>query len=325
MPRPKRIETNEGIFHVINRGNYRSYVFEDDGAKGAFETCLLEAAERSGWRVLAYCIMSNHFHLCLATPRGNLSEGMRWLQSTYAARYNRFRKEKGHLFQGRFKSLLVEPGEHLCDLVDYIHLNPVRARLVPAAQAGSYRWSSLYWLPKVKTRPSVLDVSWLDYRETLSDSSSSWRRYATSLQMLVSEDPDEIEKLEKRMCRGWCIGRASFKHAYAAEFLAKKDTLRLEGEALADLNESHWALALEKCLEALGETEASAKVALKSADWKLSIAKAMKARTSVTNAWLSKRLEMGSPRALSSNVSAYSKRCVRCGYWKALSRLQFDV
>ncbi len=71
--------------------------------------------------------MANRFHLCLRTPMGNLSVGMKWLQGTYATRFNRFQKETGHLFQGRFKSLLVEPGEHWLSLVDYIHLNPARA------------------------------------------------------------------------------------------------------------------------------------------------------------------------------------------------------
>jgi REP element-mobilizing transposase RayT len=93
MPRALRIETSEGLFHVINRGNYRSCIFETEGAKQSFEKCLFEACERFGWELLGYCLLSNHFHLCITTPRGNLSEGMRWLQSTYAARFNRFRKK----------------------------------------------------------------------------------------------------------------------------------------------------------------------------------------------------------------------------------------
>jgi hypothetical protein len=85
-----------------------SFIFK---TKVAFERTLFEACERAGWELLAYCILSNHFHLCLGTPRGNLSEGMRWLQATFANRFNRYRKESGHLFQGRFKSLVVELGQ----------------------------------------------------------------------------------------------------------------------------------------------------------------------------------------------------------------------
>lgn len=325
VPRARRIETNEGVYHVINRGNYRSSVFEDEGARAAFEKCLFEAVERSGWELMAYCVLGNHFHLCIATPMGNLSEGMRWLQSTYAARYNRYRREKGHLFQGRFKSLLVEPGQHLCDLVDYIHLNPVRAGLADALRVRDYRWSSLYWFPKIKTRPTFFDAGWLECREGPGDSASGWRSYAMGLAMRVSEDPEEIEALDKRMSRGWCIGGNTFKRAHAGDFLASKETLRLEKEALADLNETHWQIALERCLRSLDESEDSARTALKSARWKLAIARKLKQSTSVKNKWLSEKLDMGGPRALSSNLSAYSKVQDRCEYFKRLSSLQFDV
>lgn len=83
---------------MINRGNYRSFVFESDGSKRAFEVTLFEACERFGWRLHAYCLMGNHFHLCLSTPEGNLSAGMGWLQGTFAQRFNRFRKAVDHLF-----------------------------------------------------------------------------------------------------------------------------------------------------------------------------------------------------------------------------------
>ena len=81
MPRKLRVESNEGLYHVINRGNYRSWIFESDGAKRSFHDTLFEACERFSWELSAYCLMSNHFHLCLGTPRGNLSVGMRWLGS----------------------------------------------------------------------------------------------------------------------------------------------------------------------------------------------------------------------------------------------------
>ncbi|MBK1878924.1 transposase [Pelagicoccus mobilis] len=324
MPRGPRIETNDGIFHVINRGNYRSYVFEDEGAKASFEVCLLEACDRFGWRLHAYCVMGNHFHLCIATPRGNLSEGMRWLQGTFAARFNRFRKETGHLFQGRFKSLVVEPGMHLCDLVDYIHLNPVRAGVVAPGVAKSYRWSSLNWFSKLKTRPSCLDASWMCNREGLKDSSAGWRSYATSLQMRMCDDPKELEKLEARMCRGWCIGGNEFKKAHMDEFLAKKDTVRLGKEALLELNELHWREALRKCLKQLGFREEDAASASKSVDWKLAIASKLKESTSVKNAWLSERLSMGSPKGMSSNLTIYRRRRSKCPLFGKLIDLNFE-
>jgi len=113
MARPLRIEDTGGIYHILNRGNYRQWVFRDDGAKESFERTLFECCERTGWLLHGFCIMSNHYHLAISTPQGNLSEGMRWLQSVFANRFNRYRRESGHLFQGRVKSLSVENPERL--------------------------------------------------------------------------------------------------------------------------------------------------------------------------------------------------------------------
>ena len=90
----------------------------------------------------AYVTLSNHYHIALETPEGNLTVGMQWLQSTFANRFNRAHKAHGHLFQGRFRSLVVERDEYLGPLIHYIHLNPVRAGLVTTEKMESYRWSS---------------------------------------------------------------------------------------------------------------------------------------------------------------------------------------
>ena len=144
MPRKPRIESSDGTYHVINRGNYQRAIFESEGARLSFEKTLFESCERFGWRLLAFCLMDNHFHLCLSTPLGNLSAGMAWLQGTYAKRFNGYRSLVGHLFQGRFKSLAVEPGTHLINLIDYIHLNPVRAGLTSVESRNHYRGTSLW-------------------------------------------------------------------------------------------------------------------------------------------------------------------------------------
>ena len=136
MARKLRLEYPGAIYHVINRGNYRADVFRTEGAKAAFEACLFEACAKSGWVLHAFVVMCNHYHLALETPEGNLVTGMQWLQATFANRFNRLRGERGHLFQGRYKSLLVETGAALGQVCDYIHLNPVRAGAVPAERAG---------------------------------------------------------------------------------------------------------------------------------------------------------------------------------------------
>lgn len=134
MTRKLRIEYEGAVYHVINRGNYRADIFEQSGAKAAFLKCLDEACQKSGWIVHAWVIMRNHYHLALETPRGNLVPGMHWLQATFSARFNRFRKENGHLFQGRYKAILVEPDRALGSLCQYIHLNPIRAKAVRTSE-----------------------------------------------------------------------------------------------------------------------------------------------------------------------------------------------
>ena len=99
----------------------------------AFEKTLFEACAKCGWLLHAYVVMRNHYHLALETPEANLVEGMRWLQGTFAIRFNASRGERGHVFQSRYKSLVIEEGRPLLGLVNYIHLNPVRAGMVTTA------------------------------------------------------------------------------------------------------------------------------------------------------------------------------------------------
>lgn len=146
MARKLRLEYPGACYHVINRGNYRRNLFEPEGAAESFEACLFEAAARFGWRLQAFVIMRNHFHLAVETPEPNLGDGMKWLQGTWAMRFNRFRGETGRPFQGRYKALHVEPGHTLAQVAHYIHLNPVRARVLGVERLPEFRWSSLWWL-----------------------------------------------------------------------------------------------------------------------------------------------------------------------------------
>jgi REP element-mobilizing transposase RayT len=161
---------------VINRGNYRRDVFGAKGAAEAFERCLGETATRFGWKVHAYVVMRNHFHLAVETPEPNLSEGMRWLQGTWAMRFNRFRGEAGRPFQGRYKALHVEPGHALAQVAHYIHLNPVRARVVTVEKLPEFVHGSMHWFPR-KDRPGWLEpAAVLGESGGLPDNARGWRR-----------------------------------------------------------------------------------------------------------------------------------------------------
>lgn len=108
MARKVRIEYENAYYHVINRGNYRSWIFDTEGARESFLERLRLTAAAKGWRVHAWCLMSNHYHLLIQTPGANLVEGMKWLQSTFANRFNRYRRAHGHVFQGRYRSILLD-------------------------------------------------------------------------------------------------------------------------------------------------------------------------------------------------------------------------
>ena len=161
MARKLRIQYKGALYHVINRGNYRRDVFGTVGAAQAFEQAVLEACELHGWWLHAHVVMSNHYHLAVETPRANLVEGMHWLQGTFATRFNRLRQARGHLFQGRYQALLIEDAAALSRVVDYIHLNPVRAGLTPPGKLADFRWSSLKRLRQAERPARVVCADWL--------------------------------------------------------------------------------------------------------------------------------------------------------------------
>jgi len=145
MGRPKRIALGGYIYHVINRSNGRSQIFNTAGDYKAFERTLWQASERFGMRVLSYCIMPNHWHLIL-WPRedGDLSRFMGWLTLTHTQRWHAHKKSvgTGHLYQGRFKSFVVESNQYFLNVCRYVERNAVRAGLVEHAE--DWQWSSLW-------------------------------------------------------------------------------------------------------------------------------------------------------------------------------------
>jgi REP element-mobilizing transposase RayT len=302
MPRPLRVEFAGACYHVINRGNYRRALFEGKGAAEAFERVLGEAARRFSWQVHAYVIMSTHFHLAVETAEPNLSESMKWLQGTWIRRYNRFRGLVGRPFQGRYKALLVAPGHALAQVCHYIHLNPVRARLLPPAEVGAYAWSSL---PKFagRNRPAWLapGTVLLDSGD-LQDTASGWKRYFEYLEFLATDNLARKELAAERMSRGWCLGDARFKaemKVAAAE--AGADLERFEGLEPDSVRQER-ADAWEERLHALARIariDIDSLPAPKSHPSKAKLAAAMKASCSVSNAWLAQRLAMGEPASAS--------------------------
>jgi REP element-mobilizing transposase RayT len=303
MPRKLRLEFPGACYHVINRGNYRTDVFKTDGAKSAFETCLFEACGKSNWVLHAYVLMSNHYHLALETPEGNLVSGMQWLQATFANRFNKLRGERGHLFQGRYKALLVEDGAPLGHVCHYIHLNPVRAGVVAVEKLPDFRFSSYWYLSRPSQRPAFLQPdAALEDAGGLADTKAGWSKYAGYLGWQASDGPAGRNESYVSMSKGWALGGQGFKRALVKDHAVAANARAWEATGANEIREAQWQELLERCLRDLGKGREKTRDDRKSAPWKVAIAGFMKQKSQVTNRWLCERLSMGTPVAVSHHV-----------------------
>ena len=159
MARPLRLEIAGGLYHVTSRGDRREDIFLDDADRELWLTTLAQCCERFHWAIHAWCQMSNHYHLIIETPEGNLSAGMRQLNGVYTQLVNRRHKRVGHVFQGRYKAIIVDRDNYLLALSRYVVLNPVRAAMV--RHARQWKWSSYHAMLDKELRPPWLQVDWL--------------------------------------------------------------------------------------------------------------------------------------------------------------------
>lgn len=304
MARKLRLEFPGACYHVINRGNYRADIFTTEGAKAAFESCLWEACQKSGWLLHAFVLMRNHYHLALETPQGNLVAGMQWLQATFANRFNKLRGERGHLFQGRYKALLVEEGEPLGLVCHYIHLNPVRAGVLPVARLGDYRHSSYWYLRQPKSRPASLRFETaLGEAGGLADTPAGWNSYADYLAWQAADGPTGRSKAYVSMSQGWALGSAGFKRTLVRDHALAAETRAWESRGAREIRELAWETLFQQALQALGKDESELAVGPKSATWKVSLAVFLKERTQASNPWLAQRLRLGRPMYVSRLIS----------------------
>jgi REP-associated tyrosine transposase len=159
MARPLRIEYDGAVYHVTSRGNDRKAIYTNDEDRAAFLDILADTCRRFNWLCHAYCLMNNHYHLVIETPDGNLSKGMRQLNGVYTQVYNRRHRRVGHIFQGRYKAILVEKESHLLEACRYVALNPVRAKAVTHPE--QWLWSS-YRATAGREQPhSCLRTDWV--------------------------------------------------------------------------------------------------------------------------------------------------------------------
>ena len=177
MSRPLRIEYKNAYYHVMNRGRGRQFVFHDAAYYEAFMGCLEQAHVRFGLEIHAYCLMGNHYHLLVKTPRGNLGRAMRHVNGVYTQHYNRLKQTDGPIFRGRYKSILINASSYLLQASRYIHRNPIELKTPLVAQLIDYPWSSY---PAYMNKSPI--PAWLNREEVFellgtSRTTTAYRRY----------------------------------------------------------------------------------------------------------------------------------------------------
>jgi putative transposase len=198
MARPLRLEFPGALYHVTARGNAGEAIYLDEEDHRRFLEVLAQVAQRSNWLCHGYCLMTNHYHLIVETPEANLSAGMRQLNGVYTQRFNRHHGRVGHVFQGRFKAILVERDSYLLELCRYVVLNPVRAKMVK--DPARYVWSSYRATAGLEGRPGFLTVDWI-LGQFARTPSAARRRYVEFVRAGIGL-PSPWEKLQGQTLLG---------------------------------------------------------------------------------------------------------------------------
>jgi putative transposase len=159
MARPLRIEYDGALYHITSRGNERKPIYRDDEDRNSFLDGLKQVNKRFNWICHTYCLMNNHYHLVIETPDGNLSKGMKQLNGVYTQVFNRRHRRAGHIFQGRYKAIVIEKESYLLEVSRYVVLNPVRAKAVKKPR--EWIWSSYRGTAGIEKPHPCLTPAWI--------------------------------------------------------------------------------------------------------------------------------------------------------------------
>ena len=323
MARPLRIEFAGATYHIMARGNQGRAIFDDNRDRLRFLETLGEACDKTGWRIHAYVLMGNHYHLLVETPEANLVTGMKWLQGTYTQRYNGRHQVFGHLFQGRYKAVPVDGAStgYLETVSTYIHLNPARAGLIEIGKEKlkSYRWSSYPWYLSLPGR----GPAWLERRRVMEglrlkpEDRRGYEAYleGRALEIGLKAGRVELEEQWKALRRGWYVGGEGFaarlrnKSAGGAGAAAAR-IAQWRGQARTR-GRGRRATAAEGLGVAWADEGGFGPLAQARGE-KAALGGWLRARTTVSLRWVSARLEMGHY----TNASRSPRRLNRGGFRK---------
>jgi len=202
MTRPLRIEYPGALHHVMSRGDNKQGIFLNDHDRERFFDIYSDIVDRLGWATFAWCLMGNHFHLVVETPDPNLSEGMRLLNGIYTQYFNKNHGRVGHLFQGRFRSIVVEKNRYLLELIRYVVLNPVRSGRIDAP--GDWRWSSYRATAGLEECPDWFDPGWILelVSEGVGGRESRRRQYIEFIAQGMLKEEDIMDKVRQQIYLG---------------------------------------------------------------------------------------------------------------------------
>jgi REP element-mobilizing transposase RayT len=292
MARRRRLISNQGAYHVYNRAELGQPIFDTDAAKQVFLETILATARRFAWQLHAFAIMTNHFHLVLTTPRGNLSEGMHALQSAFANKHKVFRGSVGHVFQSRFGCAHHPAGPLAARKIDYVHLNPVRANIVTLEGLRDYRWTSYRTLRRPDQRGDLTLGLALSSMHGLRDDPAGWDACEERLRFVLATDerPATDEELFG-LVRKEKAGRRT-EEASMPVLVGKSRELLLAEEHV------RWEQAFRTALSAAGQTEERLIGPPKAQAWKIALARQVRDAHGVSTSWLARRMGLGSPSYL---------------------------
>ena len=217
MARPLRVEYPGAYYHVINRGNAGENIFDGQREKEKFLEYLKKAVERFSMIIHTYCIMPNHYHILVETPQPNLSVAMQWLNGSYAGYYNKKHQRSGHLFQGRYKAMLIDADKYLKHLSRYIHLNPVRAKLV--IKPVEYPWSSYSAFIRTIKASDWLETRWLlaFFGRKEKEAIRNYKNFVEGIDIEAVENPN------KHVHGCFILGDTDFVNWVKDTFLSTRD------------------------------------------------------------------------------------------------------
>ena len=329
-----RYEAAGAVYHIMARGDGGRDVFETDLDRRAWLERLEEVCGSHGWRVHAYVLMGNHFHLLLETPEANLVSGMKWLMGVYSQGWNRRRKRRGHVFQGRYKSVVVSgegKGQYFRIVADYIHLNPVRSGWVGGTSSRPLRdweWSSFPFYGRRKA-PEWLETGRVLRAFELSEDSRGKRAYTSYLESRAADREGALNDAAlAELRRGWYLGSESFGRKVARSLKLGGGSGRKRASVAGAAVRAHDE---QEALRLFREGAAALGLPTRKADltghgrWvpeKSLLAALVRRRTGVRNAWLAERLGMNHE----VNVTAALRRVRESKeLGKRLARLEKEI